>query len=204
MSVLIFGYEPFLEFDENPSMIVAERLKGKKIAGSEIKTRILPVEYSKVEDAIVEAINEFNPSLVIGLGLAAGRNKVTPEKIAVNYKRSSAADNAGVKVNGEKIDRTQPDGIFSTLPVEAITDALNKKGIPSSLSLSAGGYLCNFAMFVIVRESIKRGFKGGFIHVPCHEELVSKNPSKNLPSMNIDKIQSAVELSIETSLNSGL
>ena len=75
MSVLLFGYSPFLEFDENPSQLVAEKLDGQKIRDNEIKSIILPVDYSKVENLILDAINKYDPALIIGLGLAPGRSK---------------------------------------------------------------------------------------------------------------------------------
>jgi len=200
MVILLFGYEPFLEFSENPSMIIAQRLNGQKIKNHSIVSKILPVDYSKVEKEITESIKLFHPDLVVGLGVAPGRSKITPEKIAINYKYSEAADNSGSKPNGELIDQTQSNGIFSTLPVETIVNTLSDSGIPSSLSLSAGGYLCNYAMFIIVRESLKSGVRGGFIHMPLHDNFVAKHPDMNYPSMDIKMIQDAIELSIKTSL----
>lgn len=200
MSVLLFGYSPFLEFDENPSQIVAEKLDGQKIRDNEIKSIILPVDYSKVENLILDAINKYDPALIIGLGLAPGRSKITIEKIAINYIHSDVADNAGNSLNGELIDMDQSDGIFSTLPVELICKRLNSEGIPSSISLSAGGYLCNYAMFIIAREAKKLGIKGGFIHIPCHDGFISKNPKKEYPSMDLNMIFNAIKLAIDTSL----
>ncbi len=200
MVVLLFGYEPFLEFSENPSMIIAQKLNGQKINNHSIVSRILPVDYSKVEQEITDSIKLFHPDLVVGLGVAPGRSKITPEKIAINYKYSEVADNSGKKPNGELIDHRQSNGIFSTLPVETIVNKLSENGIPSSLSLSAGGYLCNYAMFIIVRESLKSGVKGGFIHMPLHDNFVAKHPYMNYPSMDIRMIQDAIELSIKTSL----
>lgn len=160
---------------------------------------VLPVEYAKVEAKILTAIRENRPRLVLGLGLAPGRSKVTPEKVALNYKRSDEPDNAGVKQYGDPVDKTQPDALFSNLPVEQIVDALTRQGIPAELSLSAGAYLCNFAMFIILREARRTGFVGGFVHIPCHEELASKL-RRSLPSMNIKTITRAIEITVEHGL----
>ena len=65
MVVLLFGYEPFLEFSENPSMIIAQRLNGQKIKNHSIVSKILPVDYSKVEREITESIKLFHPDLVM-------------------------------------------------------------------------------------------------------------------------------------------
>lgn len=200
MTILVFGYEPFLEYVENPSQIVARTLNGTRLAGHNVVGVVLPVEYGRVESKILQSIKAAEPSLVLGVGLAPGRGKITPEKVALNYKHSDEPDNAGVKKSGEFIDKTQPDAFFSNMPVERIVDDLTTKGIPAELSLSAGAYLCNFAMFIILREAKKQGFVGGFVHIPCHEELAAKLTKKNLPSMNIKTMIKAIEVIVEHSL----
>ena len=199
--VVIFGYQPFLEYKENPSQIIAQSLNGREIAGHVVKGITLPVDYSQLESQIVGALNRERPSVAIGLGLAPGRSTITPEKIAVNYKHASEPDNTGKIILGEKIDPSQPDGLFATLPVEALVEELNHRAIPASLSLTAGAYLCNNAMFVIVRESRKSGFAGGFIHIPCHAEYIARE-QKNLASLPLNTIEKGIEASIEFLLNS--
>lgn len=184
-----------MEFDENPAQIVAQSLDGKREGGHRVRGVVLPVDYSRVDPEIVSALGEVRPSLVIGLGLAPGREKITPEKIAVNYRSSRNPDNAGKRLVGSPIEPSQPDGVFSTLPVEGLVAHLNKLGIPASVSLTAGAYLCNNAMFVIVRESRRQGFQGGFIHIPCHQEWVARK-GKSFPSLAISTITRAVKESI--------
>ena len=196
MSIVIFGYEPFLEFKENPSGLIAQGLDGEEIAGHRVKGITLPVDYSRLEGLIVSALNREKPVLAFGLGLAAGRNNVTPEKIAVNYKHATEPDNTGRIILDEKIDAGQPDGLFVNFPIEGMVEEINRQGVPASLSLSAGAYLCNNAMFVIVREARKAGFPGGFIHIPCHSEYAAKE-KKNFPSLPLAVIQRGVEISME-------
>ena len=188
MSILVFGFEPFLEFDENPSQLLVQHLQNRKIKDHEVTSVVLPVDYSMVEEKIVTQLTRVRPQLVIGFGLAQSRQKITPEKIAVNYRYASEPDNAGRIMKGTPIDPKLPDGIFTNLPVEGMVESLNKSGIPSSISLSAGGYLCNNAMFVIVREARRQNFSGGFIHIPCHSEWIARNNNKNYPSLPLDSI----------------
>jgi pyroglutamyl-peptidase len=117
----------------------------------------------------------------------------------MNYRSADKPDNAGRLVTGTPIDKHQPDGIFSQLPVEGLVTSLNSIGIPASLSFNAGAYLCNNAMFIIVREARKRGFAGGFVHLPCHTEWVARRNSKS-PSLPIGLIQSAAEHCVTYSL----
>ncbi len=199
---MVFGFGPFLDLDENPTELVVRSLDGKTIGEEKVTGVVLPVDYDQVEDRILGAIKRVKPSLVVGFGVAQGREKVTPEKIAVNYRFASAPDNVGRKIEGARIDESEPDGIFSDLPVEHLAKSLNSAGIPASVSFSAGAYLCNNAMFVIVRESRTQGFAGGFVHVPCHSEWVSRK-SEAFASLPLATIARAAELSLSCVTRSG-
>jgi pyroglutamyl-peptidase len=104
VTILVFGFEPFLEYDENPSQLIAKHLEGMRIGGQEVVSRILHVDYGVIESEILSAIDSIKPSLVVAFGLAASRNKFTPEKIAINYRFSDKLDNAGKSVRGAPID----------------------------------------------------------------------------------------------------
>jgi pyroglutamyl-peptidase len=197
MVVLLFGFEKFSKYHENPSEIIINRLNGSVIENQKIIGIVLPVEFNKIEEIIVKNMQETRPYLTLGIGVAPGRTKITPEKIAVNYKYSKEPDNAGIKYSGQKIDLTQPDGIFSELPVERLVDYLNLNGIPAEISLSAGSFLCNMAMFIILRECKKIGCKGGFIHIPCHEKCIEPLEVTNTPIMPLDTILQGIILSIK-------
>lgn len=195
--VLLFGFEPFLQFKENPSERIVKELNGTMVAGRKIVGRILPVDYDRVEGMIMEEIRKNKPSIVLGTGLAAGRSLLSVEKIAVNYKGSEEADNNGRKANGTQIDANAPDGLFSTINVEEAVATLNGKGVPATVSLSAGSYLCNYAMFVIVRESRRKEFRGGFVHLPCDERMASSNEYRRYPFMTLGSMKKGVRTVIE-------
>lgn len=199
--VLLLGFGPFSKFVENPSQIIVERLKDKKIDDLQIFGKILPVTYSEVEKIIRDEIKNIRPQLVLGIGLAAGRNKITLEKIAINYKFSSTPDNTGKIEKGRKINAKGPDGIFTNLNVEKIVEILNRENIPADISLTAGGYICNLTMYNIMENAKIFNFKGGFVHLPCHRELVSKNRELNYPYMELEIMEKAIIEIIKFSLN---
>lgn len=190
--ILIFGFEPFLKFRENPSEKLAKALDSKVIAGRKVIGRVLPVDYARVERLIVGEIERHNPSVVLGTGLAPGRPVLSIEKIALNYEYSTEPDNRGKKARGTTIDPASPDGMFANIGPEHLAAKLNKMGIPATVSLTAGAYLCNFAMFVIVRESRKRGFRGGFVHLPYDEEMATKEEYRHSPFMNLESMVSGI------------
>jgi len=196
MSILVFGFEPFLEFDENPTQLLVHRLDARTFKGERVAGVVLPVDYERAEKRIMKAIDSVKPELAIAFGLAAGRQKIMPEKIAMNYRSAERADNAGRKLARSPIDASGPDGLFTNLPVEGLVASLNRHGIPASLSLSAGSYVCNTAMFVIVREARSRGFAGGLVHVPCHSEWVAKK-KKQMPSLPLETLQRGAEHCID-------
>lgn len=196
--VLITGFEPFLEFTSNPSRIVAEYFEGRVEDNIEYHGKVLPVDYSLIESRLVESIDKINPDIIIGTGLAAGRSKMSIEKIGINYKHSTSPDNSGKTVNGEKIDPDLPDGIFSMLHVESLVEYLNSKGIPAEMSFSAGSYLCNNALFLILRECRKRNIRGGFIHLPVNTEYVTKLVGKNYPSLPVNLMIEGIRQIIQT------
>ncbi|MDP8023964.1 MAG: hypothetical protein RAK20_05810, partial [Conexivisphaerales archaeon] len=175
-NVLITGFEPFLDYKINPTQEIARVLDGKEINGLRYSGRVLPVDYSRLEEKLMKFIQEVRPDLIIGTGLAAGRAKISLEKIAINYKFSLENDNSGKRAVGERIDNSMEDGIFSLINVEELFQILNSVNIPAEISLSAGSYLCNYAMFVIIREAKKLNIKGGFVHFPANTKLSSSLP----------------------------
>ncbi len=194
VTVLVTGFEPYLEYTTNPTQEIATLLDGKEINGISYSGAVLPVDYTRLEDELLRHINDARPSLIIGTGLAPGRAKISLEKIAINYMFSKEPDNSGRKASGERIDRSLEDGIFSLLSVEKLSDLLNSLNIPAEVSLSAGAYLCNYAMFIIVREARKLGIKGGFVHFPADTKLSSVLQDRSLPSMELETMLRAVKI----------
>jgi len=197
LKVLVTGFEPFLEFKTNPTQKIVNLLDKQEHNGINYVGKVLLVDYSKIEDTLKGYINESKPDLIIGTGLAAGRSRISIEKIAINYKYSTQPDNAGKKESGEKIDPKIADGLFSMFDVEGLYEKLNSLFIPTEISLTAGAYLCNYSMFIIIRESMRRGIRGGFIHFPADTELSSKMPNLFLPSMTIEMMIRAIEIIAE-------
>lgn len=56
--------------------------------------------------------------------------------------------------------------IFSTLPVKAMVNAIKEKGIPASLSYTAGTFVCNDLLYTLLHRFEGTDIKIGFIHVP--------------------------------------
>ena len=93
--VLITGFEPFGNDSTNPSADVALALDETTVAGRTIAGMVLPVEFEESARRLKNAIREFDPELVICLGLAASRSAISLERVAVNLDDARIPDNAG-------------------------------------------------------------------------------------------------------------
>ena len=197
MKLLLTGFVPFLDNPINPTEEIVKRLSGKTINGYTIETAVLPVDFKHSEEKLLEEIQAINPDVVIMLGLAAGRSKVTPERIAINVK-DGAADNEGYAPVDVPIEHNGPDGLFSTFPIRQMVDTLKAQGYPAVISNTAGTYLCNNMMYVALNEAQKRrpNMRAGFIHIPASHELALQN--EKIPSWSLRDLTEAVKICIET------
>lgn len=165
MKVLLSGFEPFDNLIENPSQLVLEALeKDKEKFG--LTTIILPVSFSRAFPLLKETIERTKPDYVLCLGLALNRQEITPERIAINWVEARIPDNDGDMPINERISSRHGDGIFSTLPIKAMIEACQKEGVPSTLSNTAGTYVCNYLMFQLLAYAQDKNFRAGFIHLP--------------------------------------
>lgn len=200
--ILVTGFEPFGGMTVNPTQQIVEGLGERTLPGVELHTAVLPVEYDECLSVVLAEIDRLEPDAVIACGLAAGRTAVTPERIAVNVKDTasdqSIADNAGRRPEDERIS-DGPDGIFSTLPIRAIQQALVSAGIPASISNTAGTYICNNTMYGILDHLRRRHDSralAGFVHFPASTEMAAADP--RLASLPLETMERALLIAVET------
>ena len=188
--VLLTGFEPFGTATSNPSGEIV-----KQISGDNIVTAILPVAYTQSADRLLALIAEHNPDVVICLGQAEGRTAITPEKVAINLDDARLADNEGVIRNDVKILDDGPVAYFSTLPVKEMVDEIKAQGIPATVSLSAGAFLCNHIFYVAQNKFAGTKIRSGFVHVPLMDSQAPEFPG--LPTMPLDQMVTAVRIMLE-------
>lgn len=185
LKILLTGFGPFLNHIENPSQFCIEALNGKVINNAEVVGVILPVEIDALMNSWPKDFVLEEYSAVICLGLAESRDKITPERVAINCLHNpNRPDNAGSEYSHKKISEDSEDAFFSTLPLEEIEKTL---GEDVETSNTAGTYVCNQVMYLLMQELKKRNLKipAGFVHIPS---AGSKWPQ--------DKINKSVELVI--------
>ncbi|MGH1467381.1 MAG: pyroglutamyl-peptidase I [Bdellovibrionales bacterium] len=165
MKVLISGFEPFGGDKINPSQELIKKLKDQTFA-FEVLGVVLPVSFENSFTVLKKHIDQFKPDYVVCTGLAKDRSGITIERIAVNVMEASIPDNDGYKPHGERIISNDSDGLFSTLPIDSILTQLKKAEIKSSISNTAGTYVCNSLMYKVLSYGKELGYRGGFIHLP--------------------------------------
>jgi pyroglutamyl-peptidase len=170
VKILLTGFSSFKGVRANPCEGIVRELGG---AGSEktsarIIAEVLPVEYRAATRRIRRLIREQRPDAILCLGVAAKRNAISLERVALNVDDDPTPDNAGLIRAGSRIVREGPAAYFSTLPLQRLRAALQKRRIPVSISNHAGAFLCNH-VFYIARHEAGRSLPPipcGFIHVP--------------------------------------
>ncbi len=195
MKVLLTGFEPFKKEKVNPSWEVLKAISEEDI-GVSIVVKQLPVVFDEAKRKAVEFFDQVQPDVVLHLGEAGGRTHISVERIAINCDDASSKDNKGKKRNERRIESDGEDGLFTTVPVKKIVEALKRNGIPAVVSNSAGTYLCNHVLYAVLHHVKKNGLtvKVGFIHLPYLPQQTIDKPGK--ASMSLDVMVEAVKIAV--------
>lgn len=196
--ILLTGFVPFLDYKINPTMQIVEALSNKEMHGYEIVGRILSVDFQQSADQLKQYIDEVKPQMIISLGLAGGRYKITPERIAINVK-DGEPDNNGYTPVDESIYEDGEDAYLTNLPIRNMVNRLQKEGFPAEISNTAGTYLCNNIMYEgLAYAKQNEGVKAGFIHIPASFELAIQHGK--IPGWNIQDLITCIKLCIEETI----
>lgn len=197
MKILITAFDPFGGDKINPALEAVKLMKDE-ISGAEIVKLEIPTVFHDSIQKVVEAIKKESPDVVLNIGQAGGRFEVTPERVAINVDDARIPDNKGNQPIDQKIYEDGEPAYFTTLPVKAMVKAIKDAGIPSSLSNSAGTFVCNHIMYGVLHEIASRNLniRAGFIHVPfIPEQVVARGTA--LPSMAMEDIKKGLEAAVK-------
>lgn len=194
MKLLLTAFTPFDGEKINPALEAVKLVKDR-IGNLLIVKLEVPTVFGKSIDTVRDAIEREKPDFVLSIGQAGGRAEITPERVAINLDDARIPDNEGNQPIDEPIFPDGENAYFSTLPVKAMVEAIRKEGLPSSLSNSAGTYVCNHLMYGVLYYLDKRPvIKAGFIHVPYIPEQ-TKN-KKEMPALELSEIVRGLEAAI--------
>lgn len=196
MKIIITGFDPFGGESINPAYEVLKLLP-KEIDKAKIMCFELPTVFGKSLDFIKDLIHSHEPQVLLHVGQAGGRYDITPERIAINYDDARIKDNEGNQPLAP-ILQGAPAAYFSTLPIKYMVQFAKSKGVPASVSNTAGTFVCNHVMYGSLHFAkeyndakgftfMDEGFlRSGFVHVPfLNEQVLSK---QNTPFMDINLV----------------
>ncbi|WP_413449959.1 pyroglutamyl-peptidase I [Georgenia phoenicis] len=166
-TVLVTGFGPFADHADNPSALAVDALAQEWPApdGVTLVTETLPVSFARATERLAALVAEHRPAVVIGVGLAAGRDRISLERVALNLADARIPDVDGAQPVDVPVLAGEPLARLTTLPVKAALAALRAVDLPAELSLSAGSYVCNAVMYAAL-AAVPDGVPAGFVHVP--------------------------------------
>lgn len=188
--LLITGFEPFGKETVNPSWEAVSRLPSE-VGGYSLTKLLLPVVFGKAFDIVVREAERINPDVILCIGQAGGRSAITPELVGINLRHADIPDNEGFRPCDEFIIKNGDAAYFATVPARRIAEAIKASDIPSSVSYSAGTYVCNDILYSLLGKYENSDTRVGFIHVP-HSEVQGKEPC-----MKLTDIVKALTVAIE-------
>ena len=172
--LLITGFDPFGGESVNPSW-EAVKLLPDTVGNYQLYKLQIPTVFGLAPQKVLEAARAIEPDVIISVGQAGTRDFITPERIGINMRSARIADNAGRIPVEERIVPGGPDGLFSTLPVAAMVDAIRAANLPATISNTAGTFVCNDTLYSLLHHYQGTPVRCGFIHVPWLPEQGTPN-----------------------------
>lgn len=200
--VLLTGFDVFGESRHtgpalNPSWLAVKALHGKRIAGHQLVAAQLPTVFGASTTELTRLLRLHKPTLVLCVGQAGGRSALSLERIAINVDDARIPDNAGKQPIDIPVAAAGPAAYFSSLPIKAMLQALQREGIAAEVSQTAGTFVCNHVFYGLMHSlATLRGFKrtrGGFVHVPWL-------PEQGAPSLPLEELVRGLRLALATAL----
>ncbi len=201
IKVLLTAFEPFGKDVENAAAIVCQQIPSQG-ADYQIEKKILPTEFVAGAQALMEAMDETMPELVICLGQAGGRKDVTPERVAINLMDASIPDNAGFQPNEVEIVPGGSTAYLTNMPIKAVVQQAKEAGYPVQVSNSAGLYVCNAIFYTLMNRiaytpanEVAPAIWGDFIHVPYLVE--QQGVPEGMPALTTKQVVETVNYLIQ-------
>lgn len=187
--VLLTGFEPFGGAPVNPSWqaVAAVAARAGRRGGAEgttaeitVVAERLPVVFGGLRERLAGLLRAHRPDVVIAVGLAAGRERLTVEERAVNLTDARIPDGAGQQPRGVLLRADGPAELRSTLGPAALLPAARAAGLDVAASGDAGRYVCNATLYHLLdlAAQLRPAPLVGFVHVPATgpDSLASHDP----------------------------
>lgn len=166
-TLLLTGFEPFLDVTVNPSGEIARTLDGVRLEGGALVRGVeLPVSFARAPGALGEAAAGVGGDLlaIVSLGVHRGPQFRLEERAGARFA-SQQPDNDGAF--GAAVELEGPEERRPGLDLGLLERALLEAGAESTmLSVDAGGYLCERVFREGLDLTAAGPAEGLFLHVP--------------------------------------
>ena len=199
--ILLTGFEPFGGQPMNPSWAAALSARDLlRAEGFAVEAVELPCVFGAAGSVLRNALGDLDPELVVCIGQAGGRGRVSLERVAINCDDAPIPDNAGNQPVDREVVPGGPAAYFASLPIKAALLAVESAGVPAEVSQTAGTYVCNHTFYTLMHELAPRpGVRGGFVHVPFAPDQVERGSAA--PSLPVAAMAAAIAAVVRTSIN---
>lgn len=194
MKILITGFEPFNGMPSNPSQVMVNSLKDISFESNfpiEIFTEILPVNFQRSGEMIVDLIYKFNPDICIATGVDLSKQHIELEKRA--HKNSKFLKSKFLKTIDNKIvKRNLPENYNTSINLEMVSDTIQpeEKNVKTIVSDNTGMFVCNHIYYLmnVLNEYSQVNFQCCFIHIP-YPNPYWEGENQIIPNFTIEEIQ---------------
>lgn len=197
MKILITGFDGFGKDDYNPTFEAIKQL-ADSINNHQIIKLQLPTKYIEAKMILEHALSMHQPDLILLTGQAAGRDKISLEKVALNVMHSKIDDNANYRPKDVEIIADEDFSLLTEIDVITLANELNNQEVPAEVSYHAGTFVCNstyFSLLHLIKHNYKNS-KGLFIHVPIIPSQ-AKNYRSDTPTIELSEITRSFETIIK-------
>lgn len=170
--ILLSYFAPFGSLGTNSSEEVAKAIEAENVD----KIR-LEVKYQKDFKTLRNAFFASNYDLVIMLGQARGRDKISLEKRATNLNNPKAKDNDNFFPN-EEIMEDGDHYLYTKIDLDDLIAKINSEFV--LISKNAGSFLCNFVYYQALFEFDKPSL---FVHLPTFD---TQGDDERIPTMKLE------------------
>lgn len=150
MRALVYGFGPYGKFAHNVTTDIIHSVNRRKLA----KGIVFDVRFYRKQ--FVEALNHYQPEIVIGLGQHPRAWKIRIERRARNWQSSPHP-------NGKRIESRGPEFRFVSLKIPVAEG--------TTVTYDAGDYVCNYSMYLMCGETEKVNSMYAFLHVPINVDV---------------------------------
>ena len=166
-SILVTGFGAFPGSPRNPTERMVQRLQrhSSRLArlGVDLYCAVLPVCYAELQGSLASLSTRYRPDIVLHLGVAGRRRRVSVETRAINRASPLHPDASG-RLPAQILMPFSAQILPATYPGRRVLAALLQAGVAAEASRDAGDYVCNATLYQALATRLAP--QVGFIHVP--------------------------------------